>query len=112
MKPELVNLYERVRICWFFSQHLEPSTLSELLLTAKSFGETEHLCITRLIALHRIQSYKDEEFGKMSLDFEKELAIQFGYQINTDLLQVYLAFEFGRLWHETIDPGKYSFLIK
>ena len=106
---EWANLFERVRICWFFSQHTEPTTLAQLQLTAKSFGETENLCITRLVALHRIQSYKDEEgFGKMALDFEKELCSAFGYQINSELLQVYLAFEFGRLWHETIDPGNIS----
>ena len=66
------NVTERLSICWIFSEHLDSVFLKELNLTAKSFGETERVCISRLIAIHRIQSFKETSGEKTSqIDFEK-----------------------------------------
>ena len=66
------NVTERLSICWLFSEHLDPNFLKGLQLTARSFGETEKVCISRLIAIHRIQSFKEiTERAPSPLDFEK-----------------------------------------
>jgi hypothetical protein len=62
-----------------FSEHLDPVYLKGLHLTAKSFGETERVCISRLIAIHRIQSYKETSDNQASpIDFEKVFHFLFG----------------------------------
>jgi hypothetical protein len=87
-------------MCSLFSFALDPAKFIELEITAKSLGEKESLCISRLLALSRIRSYIHNPIMdiNISLDVEQALSSQFDYKINIELVQIYLAFEFGRIW--------------
>jgi hypothetical protein len=52
-------------------QHLEHFVTKDLRLSAKHFGESERLCISRLLAIHRIQSYQLLKDNDSFNDFEK-----------------------------------------
>ena len=105
VEDQLINyidkIREKTRICFFFANHLSHLTLLDLELSAKNFGQSERHSITRLVAKHRIQSYQQDI---KDVDcFEKNLHTLYGCSINTDLLQVYLAFEFGKIWGSSQD---------
>jgi hypothetical protein len=95
-------------MCSLFSSSLDASTVKSLGINAKSFGETEKLCVSRLLALSRIRSYSngDTDEGDF-VDVEKILFSQFGYEINLELVQIYMSFEFGRFWTDLKERGKY-----
>jgi hypothetical protein len=94
-------------MCSLFSFALDPAKFIELGITAKSFGEKESLCISRLLALSRIRSYIQDPGLDLnnSLEVEQVLSSQFDYKINIELVQIYLAFEFGRIWVDLKNKG-------
>lgn len=103
-------------MCSLFSYALNEDKYAELGITAKSFGEKESLCVSRLLALSRIQSYnqtdqpdviKSFDVGQVAHNFLniKVLSSEFGYEINLELVQIYMAYEFGRYWVDIKDKG-------
>jgi hypothetical protein len=101
---DLKNVLERINICWYFLRHLDKESLQELNLTAKTVGESEKYSVTRLVAHHRIQIlFKHTSESHNASEFESHLQTKYGYVINMDLLQVYLVFEFGKLWVQKSD---------